>query len=866
VKLDQNQPPPTSGEPSPQPQAGPVTLDSQLQQAMALHRAGRLAEAEALYRQVLQLAPNQVDALHLVSVIASQLGQHSLAVELADRAILVHPGVAELHSTRGNALVALRQYSQALSSFDNAVRLKPDFVEAHCDRGNMLYALQRYPEAAESFDRAIHLRPEFAGAHSNRGIALNALGQYQAAIESFDQAILLQPDYPEAHFNRGIALYSLHQYQAALDSLDRAILHRPDYAEAYSVRGSALNELHQDHAAVESFDHALRLNPNDAAAYGNRANALLALRQYRAAIESCDRAIQLNPGFAEAWNNRGSSFYALREYPQAEQDFNQCIRLKPDFAEAHNNLGTVLFERQQYQAALDAIDRAILLDPNVAEPYSNRGNVLQYLQRYPLALESFTKAMQLDPDCDYAGGMRLHMKRFLCDWENLEAECTQLEARMDRNQKAATPFLTLNIVSSPARQKKAAEIFVHDRYPVPSDATPIPHRPQRDKIRIGYFSADFHQHAVCVQMIDLFERHDHSKFEILAFSFGPDAKDEMNRRVSAAMDQFLDVRSLSDREVVELSRKLEVDIAVDLMGFTEHFRLGIFARRAAPIQVNYLGYPGTIGADYIDYLIADSTLIPEASQPHYSEKIVYMPDSFQANSRNPISEKHYTRSEQGLPEQGFIFCCFNNSYKIGPATFAIWMRILQQVEGSVLWLLAGNPLTNANLRQQAAQHGIAPERLFFAQHLPLLEHLSRQRVADLFLDTLPFNAGATASPALWAGLPVLTCIGETFAGRMGASLLRTIGLPELITTAEQAYEALAVELAHDPERLRDLRERLDRNRLTAPLFDTARFTRNLEAAYTAMLQRYHAGVPPDHIHLPRSTSTSMIPPSGTPRL
>jgi predicted O-linked N-acetylglucosamine transferase (SPINDLY family) len=377
----------------------------------------------------------------------------------------------------------------------------------------------------------------------------------------------------------------------------------------------------------------------------------------------------------------------------------------------------------------------------------------------------------------------------------------------------------------------------------------IPRRPQRDKIRIGYFSADFHQHAVSVQMIDLFEQHDRSKFEIIGFSFGPNLTDEMTQRVAAAMDQFVDVRSLSDREIADLSRKLEVDIAIDLMGFTEHFRLGIFTHRAAPIQVNYLGYPGTAGADCIDYLIADSTLVPEAARPHYTEKIVYMPDSFQANSRHPISEKPPTRAEQGLPEQGFIFCCFNLSYKIGPATFAIWMRILHRVEGSVLWLLASNPLAEANLRKEAAQRGIDPERLIFAQRLPLAEHLSRQRLAGLFLDTLPFNAGATASPALWAGLPVLTCMGETFAGRMGASLLRAIDLPELITTTPADYENLAIELALDPERLQSIREKLDRNRLTAPLFDTPRFTRNLEAAYSAIHARHHAGLPPDHIHV-----------------
>ena len=429
-----------------------------------------------------------------------------------------------------------------------------------------------------------------------------------------------------------------------------------------------------------------------------------------------------------------------------------------------------------------------------------------------------------------------------------------MEARLDQNQKAAIPFPTLAISNFPALQKKAAEIYVRDRYPEPANAAPVPRLPRRDKIRIGDYSADFRELSGCERMLELFERHDRGKFEIVGFSFGPNLNDEMTGRVSAAMDQFVDIRSLSDREVVDLSRNLEVDIAVDLTGLTEHNRAGIFAARAAPIQVNYLGYPGTMGADTIDYLIADATLVPQASQPHYTEKIVYLPDSFQANSRHPISQEQSTGSQQGLPEQGFVFCCFNHSYKISPSTFAVWMRVLERVEGSVLWLLGGNPLTEANLRKQAAQRGIAPERLVFAQRLPLAEHLGRQRLADLFLDTLPFNAGATASPALWAGLPVLTCMGETFAGRMGASLLRAIDLPELITTNQQDYEALAIELALNPERLRQLREGLERNRLTTPLFDTARFTRNLEAAYSAMLQRYHAGLPPGHIHVPPSAN------------
>jgi predicted O-linked N-acetylglucosamine transferase (SPINDLY family) len=829
---------------------------------MACHRAGQLPQAEALYRQVLQAVPNHADALHLLGVVACQSGRHTAAIELVDQAILAKPGAAEFHATRANALLGLQQPEAALASFDRAIGLKPELAEAHCDRGATLLGLRRYAEAVESYDRAIQLRPTFVGAHYNRGVALNALGRYQAAVASFDQALQLQPGHAEAHHHRGVALYFLGEYQAALDSLDRAILDRPDYAEAYSVRGSALNELHQDQAAVASFDRALQLNPNDATAHANRANALLVLRRYREAIESCNRALQLNPGFVEVWANRGNAFYALGQLQQAQQDYNESIRLKPDYAEAWNNLGALLDETPQHQAALGAIDRAIQLQPNVAKAYLNRGNVLMHLKQYPLALENFTQALRLNPNCDYVAGMRLNVKRDLCDWENIEAEWREVEARIDREERAAAPFVTLALSGSPALQRKAAEIYARDRYPAPADATPIPRREQRDRIRIGYYSADFRQHAVCLQTIDVFERHDHSQFEIIGFAFGLEIEDDMTRRVSAAMDRFIDVRSLSDVEVADLSRTLEVDVAVDLMAFTEHGRPGIFAQRAAPIQVNYLGYPATSGAGYIDYLIADSTLVPRESRQHYSEKIVTMPDSFQANSRNPISEKQYTRGEQGLPEHGFVFCCFNGSYKIGPATFAAWMRILGRVEGSVLWLLGGHPLTEANLRKQAAHHGIDPERLVFAQRLPLPEHLSRQRLAGLFLDTLPFNAGATASPALWAGLPVLTCMGETFAGRMGASLLRALDLPELITESESAYEALAVELALDPARLQNIRDKLAQNRLTTPLFDPDRFTQNLEAAYTAMLRRYHAGMPPGDIHVASSSSSPQPGPAS----
>jgi predicted O-linked N-acetylglucosamine transferase (SPINDLY family) len=348
----------------------------------------------------------------------------------------------------------------------------------------------------------------------------------------------------------------------------------------------------------------------------------------------------------------------------------------------------------------------------------------------------------------------------------------------------------------------------------------------------------------------LFESHDRDKFEVYAFSFGTDTKDEMQIRLEAAFDKFIDVESKTDKEIAELSRQMQIDIAVDLAGFTSGSRTGIFALRAAPLQINYLGYPGTMGADYMDYLIADRQLIPEEAKAHYTERIVYLP-SFQANdSKRKISDRVFTREELGLPQSGFVFCCFNNSYKITPSTFDGWMRILKQVNGSVLWLSETNPFATDNLRKEAKARGVDAQRLVFARKIPLLaEHLARHRAAGLFIDTLPYNAHTTASDALWAGLPVLTCTGEALASRVAASLLTAIDLPELVTTTQEDYEALAVELATNPEQLQAIRQKLERNRLTAPLFDTKLFTRHIEDAYTQMVERYQADLAPDHIYV-----------------
>ena len=528
----------------------------------------------------------------------------------------------------------------------------------------------------------------------------------------------------------------------------------------------------------------------------------------------------------------------------------QAIALKPDYAEAYSNRGNALKELNQLDAAVASYDKAIALKPDYAEAYSNRGNALKELKKLDAAVASYDKAIVLKPDSDYLFGMKLHIKMQLCDWQDFKHNVSELSLKIQSNVKASACFPLLALPIGLADQRKSAEIWNIDKNPSMSTLGPIIKRSRQLKIRIGYYSADFHNHATAYLMAELFERHDQAKFELIAFSYGPNKKDEMRNRVRQAFNQFIDVTAMSDKAIAQLSRELGIDIAIDLKGLTQDARLGIFAYKAAPIQVSYLGYPGTLGVDYIDYLIADKTLIPKESQHNYSEKIVYLPHSYQVNDRQRIiSQKQFTKQELGLPQEAFVFCCFNNNYKITPDVFDSWVRILKAVDASVLWLLEDNQTAAANLRKEAHLRGLDPARLIFAKRMNLPEHLARHRLAELFLDTLPCNAHTTASDALWAGLPVLTCMGESFASRVAGSLLNAIGLPELVTETQTDYEVLAIELATNPAKLKAIKDKLEKNRLTTPLFDTAVLAKHIETAYSKMNEQYQADLLPDHIYI-----------------
>jgi predicted O-linked N-acetylglucosamine transferase (SPINDLY family) len=570
--------------------------------------------------------------------------------------------------------------------------------------------------------------------------------------------------------------------------------------------------------------------------------------EYQKAIEFFLASIDAFPENAVAHSNLGNVYAKLRQFDQALSAYEQAALLDPQDAETWSNAGIVFFELKRFEEAVALYDKALAINPNYAEALCNKGNALDELKRYEEAIDCYEKALSINPNIDWAPGVWMYLKLKVSAWENLEANIEVLLAKITAGEKVSNPFPLLAMSDDPILHRQASEIFAHYQYPSNSTLGPIAKHPKGEKIRIGYFSADFHNHATGYLLAELIELHDKKQFELIGISFGPNQDDEMRTRLKKSFDQLIDASAMSDIEIAQLSRDLKIDIAVDLKGFTQNCRTGIFAYRAAPIQLSYLGYPGTMSTNYIDYLIADQTLIPQEAQQAYSEKIAYLPNSYQANDRKRVvSDKQFTKGDLGLPEQGFIFCSFNNNYKILPATFEIWMRLLKAVDGSVLWLYEDNAAAANHLRQEAEKRGVHPSRLVFAKRIPLAEHLARHQLADLFIDAFPCNAHTTASDALWAGLPVLTLMGNAFASRVAASLLNAIELPELITSTPQAYEALAIEIAKNPEKLAALKQKLASNRLTTPLFDTPQFTKDLERAYVQIYERYQADLSPEHL-------------------
>jgi protein O-GlcNAc transferase len=676
---------------------------------------------------------------------------------------------------------------------------------------------RRLDEAERLYKQIINTQPRCFDALHLLGVLKAERGLQDEAERLLRKALSVNPRSAEALNNRANVLWSLERFEEALASCDGALAIRPHYAEALNNRGNILHSMARAEDALASYDRALALRPDYANALANRADVLRDLQRFEEALKSCALALAIRPGFAKALVNRAMTLQDLRRYDEALASYEQALKIDPDNAEAYRYLG----------------------------------NVLHALRRFDGAIASYRRAFELDPRQGSARSLYVLVKRQICDWTTASRDQEELVAALGSGAKSILPLAVISTTDDPAIQLDAARRYVADIKLDRGSALVPRTRVMPDKIRIGYVSADFRDHTISVSTAQLFELHDRNRFEIYAFSFGADDGSEMRKRMVRAFDKFFDVRLASDLEVAHRMRAQEIDVAVDLNGFTDGCRPAIFAHRPAPIQVNYLGYGGTMGADFIDYIVVDPVLVPPDQQAFFAEKLVHLPECYlPSDTTRPIAEPGAPRSAYGLPESGFVFACFNNSYKITPPIFDIWMRLLLALPDAVLWLRSDNKWALENLRREAEVRGVGTERLIAVGRCPLPEHLARFRLANLFLDTLPYTAHSTAVDSLWAGLPVLTCGGRSFAARSAASLLNAIGLPEFVTSTLEDYEALALKLARDPDLLGGLRHRLAKNRASTPLFDTTRLCRHLERAYQEMHGRWLRGEPAGSFAVP----------------
>jgi protein O-GlcNAc transferase len=749
-----------------------------------------------------------VSALEQQAIALHQKGRLADAERLYQQALAQEPGAFGPHYYLGVIRMQQGRLGEALPFLEAALKLNPDEITALVNHGMTLRLLRRPQEALAPLGRAVALRPEMAEVHAELGLALTDAGRASDALAAVEQALRLQPLLATALFQRALLLGDLGRDDEVLAAYDALLAAQPNHVEGLSNRALLSWQRRETQAALDGWARALAAAPNHLPSLVNRALLLGELGRFAEALADYDRLVSLAADNADLWNRRGGTLQALGRSREALASFDQALRLNPDLALARSNRGHLLwtFER-----------------------------------RYDEAKADLAHALALEPEQPYLKGEYAYLRMQGCEWDGRDEELAALTADVAAGKRVVRPFAWQALCADPASLQQCARIFARDSFAATPNA-PRPGAP-KDRIRIGYVSADFRDQATAQLMAGVYEAHDRTKFDIIAFDNGHDDRSPMRARLHKAFGGFIDISGMNDARAAETVRAAGIDILVNLNGYFGRPRNGLFALRPAPVQVNYLGFPGTLGAPFMDYIVADETVIPEAHRGFYDEAVAWLPGCYQANDAARPVPQPVRRDQAGLPQGGFVFANFNQLYKLTPDIFAIWMRVLKACEGSVLWLLRDNDTAVANLWREAERHGVVPQRVIFAEPLPLERHMERLALADLVLDTLPYNAHTTASDALWAGVPLLTCKGSAFPGRVAASLLQAAGLPELITGSLAEYEALAVALAKDPARLSGLRLRLAENRASCALFDTARFTRRLEAAFTTMLARAHDGGP-----------------------
>ena len=654
----------------------------------------------------------------------------------------------------------------------------------------------------------------------------------------------------DALFFLAIILINFKNYKKAKDLLEQVVLIKPNFADAYNNIGICLEKLNDLDGAIKNYNLAINNRPNFAEAHNNIGVVFQKLRNFDQAILQYKKAITYKNLYLDAYVNLANLFKETKQFEEAIKNYDLAINLNPKLAEVYNNKGNALKEIRKFEEAIKNYDLAINLNPNFAEAYFNTATALQDIKNFEKAVLYFEKALLLDKEIPFCKGYLLHAKMLCCNWSGLNELYKEIYNDVEKNRYSATPFGYQAICDDESNLQKCAQLYSSKRFPEIKNNLFSKKVSKNKKIKIGYLCGEFREQATSILMTEVWEKHNKEDFEIIAFDSGWDDKSLRRNRIINAFDKFIDISKVSDLDAAKIIYKEQIDILINLNGFFGTGRPVVFSYRPAGIQINYLGFPGTIGSKYIDYILCDQTVVPPESKKFYNEKIIYLPDSYQANdTKRNISDKKFLREELSLPKESFVFCCFNNNYKITPNMFDVWARLLKKIDNSVLWLIDGNSEATENLKKEAKIRNIDVSRLIFAKRMKLEDHLARHKNADLFLDTLPYNAHTTASDSLWAGLPVLTCLGKAFPGRVAASLLRSLDLPELITYSENEYISKAEELALNPEKLTLIKNKLDTNKFSQPLFNTELFCRNLESAFKIIFEKYSLGLETEDIRL-----------------
>lgn len=795
-----------------------VAIQALIQEGLEHFKANRLADAEVVYNRILKRHPNNPTALYLLGHLFHQKGQNGTALEWFGKAIALAPKEPLFLNDLGIVYYSMGKLEEAIACYRQALAIRPTYYMSLSNLGNALYDVGQTEEALVRYQEAVAAQPDSSEAHNNLGNALLKEGRFDEAIAAYQKAIEINPVYLGPYNNMGAALEAQGKMEEAIAICQRALAIQPSNYEVYQRMGGILFAQGKTDESIACYKKALDIKPDSQAAHNNLGNVLLNQGRLQEAVRSYQKALDISPNMHEASNNLGAALQELGEREEAMACYRRALAAKPDYGPALTNLG----------AALDV-----------------QGRVDE-------AIECYKKAIEVAPDDPDAHGSVLHLMLMACDWRSFTSRYERMITVFRAQQKPVKPFTFLSLHTTPAEQLKCATLYVRDKYAMLINlAATRQYDVNPNRIKIAYLSGDFQNHPVAYLTAELFELHDRSRFEVTAYSYGKNDGREMRQRIMKSVDHFIDLHPLTYEAAAQKIFDDGIHILVELNGFTNKARLQIPAMRPAPIQVSWLGYLGTSGSHFIDYILSDHFITPSGYEENFSEKIVRLPECFQPNDRQLAVPQSPTRRERGLPEQGFIFASFNKSYKFNAETFDIWMNLLRQTQGSLLWLFATNHWAEANLRREAEERGVASDRIFFMPFMDQASYLANYRLADLILDTYPYNSGTTASNALWAGCPMVTCTGHNFVSRQAGSLLITVGMPELVTHSLTDYEALALALANDPIRLANIRQRLQDNLQTSPLFNTPRFTRHLESAFEAMWQRFRSGQQPDHIFVPK---------------